>query len=125
MTPGQEHESKHFERVITSVRPAHRRPKWIAGDKGYSCSRIRDWCKRRGIRAVIPQRLDQLKHEGRRRLNRAVYRGRNIAERSISWIKENRRIATRYEKLATTFVAMIKLAFVRRYLRLLDPSDTP
>ncbi|MCH8345282.1 MAG: transposase, partial [Planctomycetes bacterium] len=34
-----------------------------------------------------------------------------------------RRIGTRYEKLATHFLAMVKLAMIQRCLRVLDPSD--
>jgi len=96
---------------------------WIAGDKGYSYPRIRAWCARRGIWDVIPQRSDQVKYEGQRGLNKVVYRGRNVVERTIGHLKENRRIATRFEKLATSFLGMLKLAFLRRYLALLDPSD--
>ena len=38
-------------------------------------------------------------------------------------MKECRRLGTRYEKLALNFVAFMKLAFVLKYLRVLDPSD--
>ncbi len=73
---------------------------------------------------MIPQRSDQIEREGRRGLNRLVYRGRNVVERTIEHRKENRRIGTRFEKLATSFLGMLKLAFMRRYLAILDPSDT-
>lgn len=123
MTAGQAHESKHFEDAIASVRTARRRPTWIAGDKGYSYPRIRAWCERRNIFDVIPQRSNQIEYEGDRGLNRLVYRGRNVVERAIGHLKENRRITTRFEKLATSFLAMLKLAFLRRYLAILDPSN--
>lgn len=48
-----------------------------------------------------------------------TYRGRNIIERLVGWLKEHRRLATRFEKLATSFLAMVKLAFIRRYFRAL------
>ena len=124
VSAGQAHESQHFESAIASVRPKSRRPIWIAGDKGYSYPRVRRWCERRGIFDVIPQRSDQIAREGRRGLNRLVYRGRNVVERTIGHLKENRRIGTRFEKLATAFIGMLKLAFLRRYLAILDPSDT-
>jgi transposase len=55
------------------------------------------------------------------KLSRRKYRRRNTVERCIGWLKCCRRIATRHEKLATTFLAMVKLAMIQRCLRLLDP----
>jgi hypothetical protein len=43
----------------------------------------------------------------------------------VSWLKENRRLGTRYDKLAAGFMGFVSLAFIRRYLRLLHPSDRP
>ncbi|MBI4082639.1 MAG: transposase [Candidatus Lambdaproteobacteria bacterium] len=70
------------------------------------------------IEAVIPQRTDQrARHRGRPlKFDREAYRQRNVVERSIGWLKENRRVATRYEKLATNYLGMLKLAIIRRYL---------
>ena len=118
LSAGQSHESRFFERVMDSVKIARRRrPDAVAGDKGYSYPRIRAWCARRGIEAVIPARSDQ----PRVRCSRRKYRRRNVVERCIGWLKCCRRIATRHEKLATSFLAMVKLAMIQRCLRLLDP----
>jgi transposase len=114
---------------MEKVRP----PRWTgwplqtAGDKGYSYPKIRAWLERRGIDPVIPQRSDQIEHEGRRRLDRQAYRRRAKVENSVGWLKENRRVGTRYDKLASSFLAFVNLAIIRRYLRILapdDPSDT-
>ena len=51
------------------------------------------------------------------------YRRRNIVERLVGWLKENRRLATHYEKLAVNFLAIVKLAMFQRSLRVLDSSD--
>jgi uncharacterized protein (UPF0548 family) len=40
--------------------------------------------------------------------------------RMVRWLKEHRRIATRFEKLASSFLAMVKLSFMRRYFRMLE-----
>lgn len=118
LSTGQSHESKFFERAMDSVRIARRRrPDAIAGDKGYSYPRIRKWCSKRGIEAVIPTRSNQ----PRGKLSRRKYRRRNTVERCIGWLKCCRRITTRHEKLATSFLAMVKLAMIQRCLRLLDP----
>lgn len=118
VTAGQSHESRSFESVMDTVRIGRRRrPDAVAGDKGYSYPRIRRWCARRGIQAVIPTRKDQ----PREPFSRRKYRRRNTVERCIGWLKCCRRIATRHEKLATSFKAMVTLAMIQRCLRILDP----
>lgn len=110
-----------FEDVANSVcirRPEGRprcRPLAMAGDKAYSLPRIRNWLMEHRIEDVIPTRADQVR---RPEFDREKYRCRNIVERCIAWLKEARRIATRFEKLAVNFLAMIKLAMLDRYLRL-------
>jgi transposase len=82
VTAGQAHESKAFEPTMAH-RFFHRRrgqgrwPNRLAGDKGYSYPRIRRWCRRRRIEAVIPTRKDQPRDE---RFDRGTYRRRNIIE---------------------------------------------
>lgn len=50
------------------------------------------------------------------------YRGRNVVERCVGWLKEARSVATRYEKLAVNYRQLVKLAIVQRYLRLLTSA---
>ena len=120
VSPGQAHESKHFEALMDTVAIGRRRrPDAVAGDKAYSYPRIRRWLACRGIEAVIPTRSDQPTLP----LDKAKYRRRNAVERCIGWLKCCRRVATRYEKLARHYLAMVKLAMIQRCLRLLDPSD--
>jgi transposase len=110
---------------MEKVRP----PRWVgwplktAGDKGYSYPAVRAWLDRRGIEQVIPQRSDQIEHEGKRKLDRRAYKKRARVEQGVGWLKENRRVGTRYDKLASSFLAFVNLAIIRRYLRLLAPYD--
>jgi transposase len=105
---------------VNRVRIGRRqRPDALAGDKGYSTPRIRQWLRRHAIRSVIPRRSDQHPDDGRVRFDRAAYRRRSTVEQCIGWVKECRRVATRFEKLAVNFLAMIHLVFIERYLRLL------
>ncbi len=99
----------------------HPRPERLAADKGYSFERIRTWLRQHRIEAVIPERADQRKHRHgpAPHFDRKAYRRRNIIERCIGWLKESRRIVTRFEKLALNFAAMIKLAMIDRCFRLL------
>jgi transposase len=129
LSAGQAHESKHLEPVMEAVRLARprrgrrrRRPRRLAGDKGYSYSRIRRYLRRRGIVAVIPTRKDQRRNP---HFDKETYRRRNVVERCMSWLKENRRIGTRHEKLAVNFLAMAKLAMIRRCFRILESPDRP
>jgi len=93
------------------------RPAALAGDKGYSYEGIRDWLREHAIQAVIPRRKDQHPDDGRHRFDRALYRRRGVVEQCVCWLKECRRLGTRFEKLAVNFLAMIHLAFIERYLR--------
>jgi len=71
---------------------------------------------------LIPTRKDQRRNP---RFDREAYRRRNVVERCVNWLKENRRLETRHDKLAVNFLAMAKLAMIRRCLRLLDSPDRP
>jgi transposase len=83
VTAGQAHESKAFEPTMAR-RLFHRRagqrrwPRRLAGDKGYSYPRVRRWCRRRRVEAVIPTRKDQPRDE---KFDKATYKRRNIVER--------------------------------------------
>ncbi|CAM5652121.1 hypothetical protein GCM10010220_68190 [Streptomyces parvulus] len=62
------------------------RPKRVVADKGYSSTKIRSYLRRRGIKAAIPERIDQINGRIRRReslcrLDRAAYQRRNVVER--------------------------------------------
>ena len=105
----------------TPGRP-RQRPAALAGDKGYSYPRIRAWLKRRGIRAVIPERSDQAARRARRpgrkpRFDREADRRRHVIENCIAWLKEARAVATRFDKLAIHYLGVLKLGMIRTLLR--------
>jgi transposase len=118
VTAGQVNECTQFEEVMNRVRIGRcTRPEAVAGDKGYSFTAIRDWLRGHSIKAVIPRRKDQYPDDGRHRFDRKLYRRRSVIEQCVCWLKECRRLSTRFEKLAVNFLAMIHLAFIERYLR--------
>ena len=124
VTAGQTHESKAFEptmarRLFHRRRGRRRWPNHLAGDKGYSYPRIRRWCRRRRIDAVIPTRKDQPRDE---HFDKALYRQRNIIERVVGWYKEYRALGTRHEKLAVNYVALWLIAMIDRALKRLYPN---
>jgi transposase len=118
-TPGQQHETTQFEVVLQTTpltRGKTRRwPKAVAGDKGYSSQANRGWLKKRRIEDVIASRSNETRNSD---FDKAKYRNRNVVERTIGHLKEKRRIATRYEKKQTHFLAMIQIAIIRWLLNL-------
>jgi transposase len=94
---------------------AKARPVHLLADKGYDTDAIRNALHKRGIRAVIPPRSHR---KTTIRWNRRIYRERNRIERMIGYLKINRAVATRYDKLARSFLDALHLATIRRCLRL-------
>lgn len=74
-----------------------------------------------GITPVIPSKENQDRDARAVNFDKDLYRQRNIVERLIGWLKECRCVFARYEKTAINFCGMIKMAFVERYLRILQP----
>ena len=125
VTAGQVNESTRFESVVATYigsrkRRRRRKPRKLAADKGYSVKRIRDWLTGRGITPVIPHKdNEKARHDPKVKFDKKAYRRRAVVEQCVGWLKECRRIGTRFEKLAVHFHGMLQLAMIRRYLRLL------
>ncbi len=119
VTAGQRHEQIMFEALMEQgavKRPGRGRPRQrparVAGDKGYSSRTIRRYLHRRGIGVVIARQ----KRERRVRFDTAAYRKRNVVERLIGRLKQFRRVATRYEKRAVNYLAMLTIAAIVLWL---------
>ncbi|WP_313429338.1 transposase, partial [Pseudomonas sp.] len=96
-----------------------KRCKWLLADKGYDAEALRRYCDQYRMQTVIPLRSMKRKPKpGLPRLfDRPKYRQRNIIERMFGWLKEKRRIVTRFEELAKNYAAMVLLACVLRCMR--------
>ena len=125
VTAGQVHESTRLESVVATFIASRkhcrrRKPRKLAGDKGYSVPRVRDWLRSRRIEPVIPHKNNEhARHDPRVKFDKRAYRQRAVVEQCVGWLKEYRRIGTRFEKLAVNFHGMLQLAMIRRYLKLL------
>jgi transposase len=116
LTPGQRHEALVLIPLMAQGpvkrrgpgRPK-RRPKRLIGDKAYSSRAIRQYLRRHGIRLTIPRKRGEHRTGP---FDRRVYRQRNKIERLINRLKQFRRIATRYEKRAANYLAMLSLATI-------------
>lgn len=62
---------------------------------------------------MIPKRDDEM---GPKQYDREAYRERSVVERTINRLKRYRRIATRYEQLAVSYLAMVTLACILEWL---------
>ncbi len=117
-TPGQRHDSTEFEcllaNCVLSMHLTNKRPAAIAGDKGYSSHAIRESIRSRGIEPVIASKSNETRQDD---FDKKTYKRRNIVERAIGWLKESRRIATRYDKLTSSYLAFVQLAAMRRLMK--------
>ncbi len=120
LTGGERHEQTALEALLDrgAIRRPERgrprlRPRRTAGDKGYSSPTARRHLRRRHIRPVIPSKSNQRRQPN---FDRAAYRRRNRVERLINRLKQFRRIATRYEKRAANYLAMVTIGMVLLWL---------
>jgi len=111
LTGGEAADCTAFE-AVTAL--AETRPDYLLADKGYDTDAIRGALRENGIRAAIPPRSHR---KATIRWNRRIYRERNRIERMIGHLKINRAVATRYDKLARSFLDALHLATIRRCLR--------
>ena len=76
----------------------------LLADKGYDTNAFRRFLKDNDIKAVIPAKSNRKK---RIRHDKEAYKGRNVVERCFCRLKDFRRIATRYDKLARNFFSAL------------------
>lgn len=84
-------------------------PKRLLADKAYDADKFRGWLMKRRINAVIPSNATRNKPYP---LDRGAYRRRNVIERMFGKLKNWRRIATRYDRLARNYLAALALVSV-------------
>jgi transposase len=84
-------------------------PKRLIADKAYDVDSLRTWLKTQRIKAVIPSTATRTVPYP---LDRAAYRRRNLIERLFGRLKNWRRIATRYDRLARNYLAALALVAV-------------
>lgn len=103
LTGGEAHDCPVAERLINRVEPAER----LLGDKAYDSNELREELDERGTKPVIPYRS----HTTRRfSFSKQLYKLRWRIETAFNRLKDFRRIATRYDKLARNYLASVCLA---------------
>ncbi len=104
------------------------RPDAVLADRASAAGVIRRELHRRGIKVVIPQKIDQINARARRgsrggrppSLDAETYKRRNAVERHFALTEQWRGLATRYDKLAITYRAAVVLAACITWTRLWD-----
>ena len=89
-------------------------PTTVVADRGYDSNAVLDLITRSGAQPNIPSCSRRLV---RRSVDPVIYRQRNLVERFFCKLKQFRRVATRFDKLARNFLAAVILASTRLWLR--------
>lgn len=86
----------------------------VIADKGYDSDRIVAAIAQMGAAAVIPPRCHRLTP---RSYDRHLYKERNLIERMFNQLKNFRRVSTRYDKTALSFLSFLQLAAIYLWLK--------
>ena len=128
VTPGQRNDGTQLCAVLDAIRVPRKgrgrprkRPEHLLADRGYGKGIYRRMLRARCIPHTIPEHSDhrqrRAKRVGRPLLFEAdLYAKRNVAERCVNRLKQWRRIATRYEKRAASYRAMVLIASLMIWL---------
>ena len=111
MAGGQVHDSQVVEEVLDTSNP----PLAVVADKAYDSQKVRQQIMDEGALPVIPSRDNAIK---KAYCPKHIYRRRYKVERYFCRIKDWRRIATRYDKLARNFLAAAALVGALYWIKL-------
>jgi transposase len=110
LTAGESHDNRLAGRLLSRLKAGS----MLLPDRGYDADWIRALVTKQGAWANIPPRSN-----GNEPIcfSPHLYRARNLVERFFNKIKQCRRVATRYDKLAANYLAFVQLASIRLWLR--------
>jgi transposase len=109
LTAGQKGDAPQAEPLIEGL-PAEA----VMADTAYDSDRLRQAIADKGAQAVIPNNPSRAKKHA---LDKHLYAQRHLIECCFSKLKQFRRVATRYEKTARNYLAVITLAAIALWLR--------
>jgi transposase len=114
LSPGQASDHKHAPALAEEA--ISEAAQMVMGDKGYDSDALRKQLSKAGIEPVIPFRKCRKVHQ---KTDHERYKERNKVERFIGKLKENRRVATRYDKKASHFAGFVTLAAIKMWLKII------
>ena len=103
LTGGEAHDCPVAERLIRRVKPSKR----MLGDKAYDSAELREELDERGTKPVIPNRCNRKQPFS---CSKRLYKLRWRIESAFNRLKDFRRVATRYDRLARNYLASVCLA---------------
>ena len=113
LTPGEAHDNRLCSVLLSGLHPHT----MLLADRGYDADWIRELISAKGAWANIPPKRNRKEPIC---FSPYLYRARNLVERFFNKIKQCRRVATRYDKLAANYLAFVKLASIRLWLRVYE-----
>lgn len=116
MSAGQAHDAPAAHQLLDHLSPRT----ILLGDKAYDADAIRSRIEEQGAVPNIPPKSNR---KWKSCFSKTLYRQRNLIERFFNKLKHFRRIATRYDKLAENFLAMVQLASMRLWLRAYESTS--
>ena len=108
LSPGNVNDGTMAVALVATAGPLRH----LMADRAYDAGAFRAWLAERGTEAVIPStrsRKVAIPHD------RDLYRQRNRIERMFCRLKDFRRVATRYDKLARNYAAAVHLAAIAAF----------
>jgi len=102
LSGGDAYDCPKAQRLIRRTKSA----KKLLGDKAYDSAELREWLHERGTAPIIPNRSNRKQPFS---FNKRAYKWRHRIENAFCRLKDFRRIATRYDKLARNYLASICL----------------
>ncbi len=111
LSGGQEADCQHFDQLADAL-PAQ--VKAVVGDKGYDTNAVLARIAEAGAEAVVPAKTTRCTA---RDIDENLYRDRNKVERFFLRIKQNRAVATRYDKTAASYLGVVELACIMCWLK--------
>jgi len=102
LTGGEAHDCPVACVLLETTKPAAE----MLGDKAYDSAAFRGALKARGTKSNIPNKSNRKK---KFRFSKQCYRKRHLIENAFCRLKDFRRIATRYDKLAVNFASSVYL----------------
>ncbi|QOZ73151.1 IS5 family transposase [Bradyrhizobium arachidis] len=116
LSPGEAHDVQLAGKLLSRLKSGS----MLLADRGYDADWIRELAMKKGAWANIPPKRNRSDPIC---FSPYLYRARNQVERFFNRIKQCRRVATRYDRLAANYLAFIQLASIRLWLRLNESAS--